>query len=112
VYNAQTNATAYIEDRYLITLPPTVVPSTDAYISEKFKFVTDHLERAMDPGPIKDSLFVTFASAAYKQDERGELVMYPVTYALGEEGGVKGVNARLRPWLEARKGGRFGIISK
>ncbi|RXW11898.1 hypothetical protein EST38_g13957, partial [Candolleomyces aberdarensis] len=111
VYNRDTNATAFIEDRYSITLDPSTTSSVDAYITSKFNYTTAHLERATQQGDSADQLFISFASAAVLPDPSGQFTMFPVTYALGEDG-VRGINERLLEWFEARRGqgSRFGAI--
>ncbi|KAF5319953.1 hypothetical protein D9611_011079 [Ephemerocybe angulata] len=110
VYNANTNATAFIEDRYSITLAEGTPPSVDAYVTAKFDAITAHIEKATLPDPsTANQLFWSFTSAAVLQDPTSNLVMYPITYARGDES-TPGINKRLLPWLKARKGKRFGII--
>ncbi|KAJ2935643.1 hypothetical protein H1R20_g1451, partial [Candolleomyces eurysporus] len=111
VYNSETNATAFIEDRYAITLDPNTPSSVDAYITSKFDYTTAHLERAAQQADTADQLFISFASAAHTPDPSGEFTMYPITYALGEDG-VRGMNERLLEWFEARRGqgSRYGAI--
>ncbi|TEB20407.1 PLC-like phosphodiesterase [Coprinellus micaceus] len=101
VYNPESGATAFIEDRYAITLPPSATPSTDAYISTK-------KQRAPD-AQTADQLFITFASAAFLQDPTEGFYMYPRLYAVGE-GNTPGMNERLLHYFEQRKGQRFGVI--
>ncbi|TEB25109.1 hypothetical protein FA13DRAFT_1738741 [Coprinellus micaceus] len=110
VYNPESGATAFIEDRYAITLPPSATPSTDAYISTKFNATTTHLEKAAGPdAQTADQLFITFASAAFLQDPTEGFYMYPRLYAVGE-GNTPGMNERLLHYFEQRKGQRFGVI--
>lgn len=110
VYNAGTGATAFIEDRYQITLPASTTPSVDAYISAKYNATTTHLERAASQdSQMDDQLFITFASAAFIQDPTDGFYMFPKLYALGDDT-VTGMNARLLPFFQKRKGKRLGVI--
>ncbi|KAJ3536946.1 hypothetical protein NMY22_g5806 [Coprinellus aureogranulatus] len=111
VYNSQSGSTAFIEDRYQITLPDSeAAASPDAYITSKYNVTTAHLDKATSTdSQTADQLFITFASAAYLQDPTEGFWMYPRLYALGDES-ASGVNARLLPYFQQRKGKRLGII--
>ncbi|TEB11990.1 PLC-like phosphodiesterase [Coprinellus micaceus] len=98
VYNPESGATAFIEDRYAITLPPSATPSTDAYIT------------AGPDAQTADQLFITFASAAFLQDPTEGFYMYPRVTVRRWEGNTPGMNERLLHYFEQRKGQRFGVI--
>ncbi|EAU86921.2 hypothetical protein CC1G_13081 [Coprinopsis cinerea okayama7 len=111
VYNAETGATAFIQDYYSVTpFPASPDPASklDSYVSSKFETTIAHLERAANEH--SDQLFINFASAAYLSDSDGPII-HPVEYALGNSTlGVSGMNQRLLPWLQERRGRRFGVI--
>jgi 1-phosphatidylinositol phosphodiesterase len=104
VYNSTTGANAYIEDYYEIGLP--VGSNSSENIQWKYNATTAHLEMAING--FKDQLFISFASSEHTANDPPQT---PRIMALGEEG-VDGVNQKLLPWLQQRKGGRFGIVSK
>ena len=87
IYNAQDGRVAYIQvlssdirtlfmarllikfdqDHYNIKLSPDSNP--ESCIEEKFRVTKAHLENAMNPDLHPDQLYISFASAAFKQEE-------------------------------------------
>ncbi|KAJ7088203.1 PLC-like phosphodiesterase [Mycena crocata] len=103
-YNSTTGATAYIEDYYEIGLP--IGAGAAENIQWKLNATTAHIEEATTmQNP--DSLYISFASAEHDVDSPSET---PMIMALGNGTDTPGVNQRLLPWLQARKGKRFGIV--
>ncbi|PPQ88174.1 hypothetical protein CVT25_005139 [Psilocybe cyanescens] len=105
VYNVAESQIAFIEDFYQIDLP--LGSGANAYIETKFDAVTAHLTNATLTNLNPDQLYISFASAAFVLDSPP---MTPEIYALGNGTDVLGMNSKLLPWLQARKGKRFGII--
>ncbi|EJT97921.1 PLC-like phosphodiesterase [Dacryopinax primogenitus] len=105
IYNLQTNGIAYIEDYYEIGLPNGAGAALN--IQWKFNATTAHLEMAASE-QWKDSLFWSFASSEHDTDVPSPET--PIIQALGNGTDVPGVNQKLLPWLEARKGSRWGIV--
>ncbi|KAF8894681.1 PLC-like phosphodiesterase [Infundibulicybe gibba] len=104
VYNSLLNQTAFIEDNYEPNVPLNSGPVPN--IQAKFNVTTAHLEEATTQNP--DQLYISFASA---ERTLGTPPVFPKTMALGDgTNAVPGVNQKLLPWLQARKGKRFGII--
>ncbi|KAF8192921.1 PLC-like phosphodiesterase [Pholiota molesta] len=107
VYNVAEHQVAYIEDFYAITRSLPSGSGTAAYINAKFDAVTAHLTNATQPDLNPDQLYISFASAAFINDTTP---VSPKIFALGDGAGNQGMGQRLLPWLQARKGKRFGII--
>ncbi|KZT61044.1 PLC-like phosphodiesterase [Calocera cornea HHB12733] len=105
VYNQATNATAFIEDYYEIGLPNGA--GAELNIQWKFNATTNHLELAASD-EFKDSLFWSFASSEHDDDVPNAET--PMIMALGNGTDVPGVNQKLLPWLQERKGSRWGIV--
>ncbi|KAJ6474449.1 PLC-like phosphodiesterase [Mycena vitilis] len=105
VYNSSTNhwQVAYIEDYYEIGLP--IGSGYAENIQWKFNATTAHIEEATTKHP--DQLYISFASSEHDVDIPSET---PRIMALGNGTDTPGVNQKLLPWLQARKGQRFGII--
>ncbi|KAJ7118755.1 PLC-like phosphodiesterase [Mycena epipterygia] len=103
VYNTITNQIAYIEDYYEIGLP--VGSGYAENIQWKFNATTAHIENATMYNP--DQLYISFASSEHDDDTPSET---PIIMALGNGTDTPGVNQKLLPWLQERKGKRFGII--
>ncbi|KAJ7671852.1 PLC-like phosphodiesterase [Mycena rosella] len=104
VYNTITDQIAYIEDYYEIGLP--IGAGFAENIQWKFNATTAHIEEAttmLHP----DQLYISFASSEHNVDIPSET---PIIMALGNGTDTPGVNQKLLPWLQARKGKRFGII--
>lgn len=80
VYNAESGATAFIEDYYSVEPLSGAASPLDGYISSKFNATVAHLEKAMSQHP--DQLFINFASAAHKQGP--EITMDPKVSPLPE----------------------------
>ncbi|KAG6828630.1 hypothetical protein H0H92_007222 [Tricholoma furcatifolium] len=102
VYN--TGETAYIEDYYYMD-ELTDDAGTEANVQLKYNATTAHIQNATMYNP--DQLYISFASASHVD------AVPPVTpkvMALGNGTDVPGVNQLLLPWLQERKGKRFGII--
>ena len=55
------------QDHYKISLPSDSNP--ESFIEEKFRVTIAHLEKAMDPELHPDQLYISFASAAFTQEE-------------------------------------------
>lgn len=105
VYNASTNATAFIEDYYSITAPD---GASDAInIQWKYNATTAHLTKAATSNP--DSLFWTFASS---QNEDSLPYQTPRIMAVGAGAltPLGGVNQRILQFLKGMKGKRLGIV--
>ncbi|KAF9562046.1 PLC-like phosphodiesterase [Agrocybe pediades] len=107
VYNVARSQIAYIEDFYSIAPTIPLGSGALAYIDAKFDAVTAHLENATRTDLHPDQLYISFASAAFIDDTPP---MTPEIFASGNGTDVQGMNERLLPWLQARKGQRFGII--
>ncbi|KAJ3505387.1 hypothetical protein NLJ89_g7444 [Agrocybe chaxingu] len=105
VYNVEKSQVAYIEDFYAVGADLPLGSGTTAYIDAKFATTTAHLADATQLHP--DQLYISFASAAFISDNPS---MTPEIFALGNGTRVPGMNQRLLPWLQQRKGQRFGII--
>ncbi|KAJ7349106.1 PLC-like phosphodiesterase [Mycena albidolilacea] len=103
VYNTLTQQKAFIEDYYEIGLP--VGAGAAENIQWKFNATTAHVENATMLNP--DQLYISFASSEHDEDVPPET---PRIMALGNGTATPGVNQKLLPWLQARKGKRFGII--
>jgi len=104
VYNTTTNQIAFIEDYYEIDgLPNGSGPAEN--IQWKFNATTAHIENATMFNP--DQLYISFASSEHDDDTPPET---PRIMALGNGTDIPGVNQKLLPWLQERKGKRFGII--
>ncbi|KAJ7474264.1 PLC-like phosphodiesterase [Mycena latifolia] len=105
VYNNSTTPPqiAYIEDYYEIGLP--IGSGAAENIQWKFNATTAHIEEATVRHP--DQLYISFASSEHDVDLPSET---PRIMALGNGTDTPGVNQKLLPWLQARKGKRFGII--
>ncbi|KAF7353661.1 PLC-like phosphodiesterase [Mycena venus] len=103
VYNSATQQTAFIEDYYEIGLP--IGAGAAENIQWKFNATTAHLQNATTLNP--DQLYISFASSEHDEDVPPET---PRIMALGNGTATPGVNQKLLPWLQARKGKRFGII--
>ncbi|KAF9044279.1 PLC-like phosphodiesterase [Panaeolus papilionaceus] len=106
VYNVAKNQIAYIEDFYAINTV-TAGSGQKAYIDAKFEAVTAHLTNATRNNLHPDQLYISFTSAAFIDDTPP---MTPHIFAVGNGTDVLGMNQRLIPWLQARKGQRFGIM--
>ncbi|EIM82925.1 PLC-like phosphodiesterase [Stereum hirsutum FP-91666 SS1] len=103
-YNEDTGATAYIEDYYEIGLP--IGAGAAENIQWKYNATTVHIaEAASSLHP--DSLYISFASSEHTSDLPPET---PRIMALGNGSDIPGVNQKLLPWLQERKGQRFGIV--
>ena len=106
VYNAATNATAYIEDYYETD---SATGTSAAYnIGLKYNATTAHLIKAATQYP--DSLFWSFASSEY---DTNIPVDTPRIMALGngtELTPLGGVNQQLVPFFGTMKGKRLGIV--
>ncbi|KAJ7611587.1 PLC-like phosphodiesterase [Roridomyces roridus] len=74
-------------------------------IQWKFNATTAHIENATLFNP--DQLYISFASAEHDEDVPPET---PRIIALGNGTDTPGMNQKLLPWLQERKGKRFGII--
>ncbi|KAJ7063523.1 PLC-like phosphodiesterase [Mycena amicta] len=96
------NQIAFIEDYYEIGLP--VGSGVAQNVQWKFNATTAHIHNATMLNP--DQLYITFASSEHDQDIPAET---PNIMALGD-GTTPGVNQKLLPWLQERRGKRFGII--
>ncbi|KAJ6614943.1 PLC-like phosphodiesterase [Mycena sp. CBHHK59/15] len=103
IYNSTTSQIAYIEDYYEIGLP--IGSGYAENIQWKFNATTAHVEEATMSHP--DQLYISFASSEHDVDIPSET---PRIMALGNGTSTPGVNQKLLPWLQARKGKRFGII--
>ncbi|KAJ7433433.1 PLC-like phosphodiesterase [Mycena galericulata] len=103
VYNTTTNQIAYIEDYYEIGLP--IGAGYAENIQWKFNATTAHIEEATTKNP--DQLYISFASSEHDVDIPSET---PRIMALGNGTDTPGVNQKLLPWFQARRGKRFGII--
>ncbi|KAF7323200.1 PLC-like phosphodiesterase [Mycena chlorophos] len=103
VYNQKENLIAYIEDYYEIDGLPIGAGAAEN-IQWKFNATTAHIENATMYN--RDSLYISFASSEHDADVPAET---PEIMALGN-GTVPGVNQKLLPWLQERKGKRFGVI--
>ncbi|KAF8191413.1 PLC-like phosphodiesterase [Mycena galopus ATCC 62051] len=104
VYNTATQQKAFIEDYYEIDGLPIGAGAAEN-IQWKFNATIAHLENATTINP--DQLYITFASSEHDEDVPPET---PRIMALGNGTATPGVNQKLLPWLQARKGKRFGII--
>ncbi|KAJ7837031.1 PLC-like phosphodiesterase [Mycena olivaceomarginata] len=91
VYNTLTQQKAFIDDYYEIGLP--VGAGAAENIQWKFNATAAHV--------------VSFPSSKHDEDVPPET---PRIMALGNGTATPGVNQKLLPWLQARKGKRFGII--
>jgi len=112
VYNAATNATAYVEDYYEPTAEDGVPLSANASanIAAKLAATARHLAKAADAATAPDGFFITFASA-----ERNDAVVpvYPETMAVGNASAPEpftGVNQALLPVLGTLRGKRVGVV--
>lgn len=103
VYNEAKNQIAYIEDYYEIGLD--IGAGAAENIQWKFNATTAHLQDAIDNR--SDQLYISFASSEHNLDSPPET---PRIMALGNGTDIQGVNQKLLPWLQERKGSRFGII--
>ncbi|KAK0470922.1 PLC-like phosphodiesterase [Armillaria novae-zelandiae] len=103
VYNQPENQIAYIEDYYEIGLE--IGAGAAENIQWKFNATTAHIQDAIDRHP--DQLYISFASSEHNLDLPPET---PRIMALGNGTDIQGVNQKLLPWLQERKGSRFGII--
>ncbi|KAK7035749.1 PLC-like phosphodiesterase [Favolaschia claudopus] len=103
VYNNAKQQKAFIEDYYEIGLP--IGAGVAENVQWKFNATTAHLHNATTINP--DQLYITFASSEHDEDVPPET---PRVMALGNGTATPGVNQKLLPWLQARKGKRFGII--
>lgn len=103
VYNREQNQRAYIEDYYEIGLPTGA--STEEVVQWKFNATTAHIENAMNSNP--DQLYISFASGFLNSNEPPQT---PIIMALGNGTDTPGMNQKLLPWLQERKGSRFGVI--
>ncbi|KAJ7491264.1 PLC-like phosphodiesterase [Mycena latifolia] len=103
VYNTTTNQIAFIEDYYEIGLP--VGSGYAENIQWKFNATTAHIDNATKYNA--DQLYISFASSEHDEDTPPET---PIIMALGNGTDTPGVNQKLLPWLQERKGKRFGII--
>ncbi|KAJ7684589.1 PLC-like phosphodiesterase [Mycena polygramma] len=101
VYNDSPEQIAFIEDYYEIGLP--IGAGAAENIQWKFNATTAHIENATLYNP--DQLYISFASSEHDED-----VETPIIMALGNGTATPGVNQKLLPWLQERKGKRFGII--
>nr|GAT47304.1 PLC-like phosphodiesterase [Mycena chlorophos] len=107
VYNEEPKRVAYVEDEFKPGVPAN--SGTDATISKKFSVLTGHLEKSLacdTPADVEEALFVSFASAHANHDK---IPITPNVMALGD-GVTAGINERLLPWVQARRGQRLGII--
>ncbi|KAJ7724183.1 PLC-like phosphodiesterase [Mycena maculata] len=102
VYNTSTDQIAYIEDYYEMDGLPIGAGAAEN-IQWKYNATVAHLENATLYNP--DQLYISFASAEHDED-----VETPIVIALGNGTDTPGVNQKLLPWLQERKGKRFGII--
>jgi 1-phosphatidylinositol phosphodiesterase len=112
VYNATTNATAYIEDYYQPLTP--FGSSAQENIQWKYNATTAHLLRAAavsgEDGAEPDSLFWTFASS---ENDVNIPFDFPQIMATGngtQSTPQGGVNQMLVPFLKTLKGQRVGIV--
>jgi len=104
VINYSPQGSAYIEDLYQITGDN---QSASDKIKIKFDDVTRHLDNANGAGNVTQ-LFITFASGSGAG--AGNLVT-PKVLAVGDPANnVPGVNQLMFPWIQQRKGNRFGIV--
>ncbi|KAK0461532.1 PLC-like phosphodiesterase, partial [Armillaria novae-zelandiae] len=103
VYNNAKNQIAYIKDYYEIGLD--IGAGAAENIQWKFNTTTAHIQDAIDNHP--DQLYISFASSEHNVDLPPEP---PRVMALGNGTEIQGVNQKLLPWLQERKGSRFGII--
>jgi 1-phosphatidylinositol phosphodiesterase len=108
VYNATTNATAYVEDYY----EPDDVPvsaNVSVNVAAKLNATVAHLQKAA--GPVAPAgLFITFASGGHLQSDTP---VFPETMAVGNGTDVTplgGVNQQLVSTLRGLKGKRVGIV--
>ncbi|KAF8815521.1 PLC-like phosphodiesterase [Phlegmacium glaucopus] len=104
VYNAEDGQVAYIQDHYNID-PSDSNP--ESCIEDKFRVTKAHLENAMNPELHPDQLYISFASAAFRQEEPS---LTPQVYAIGDGKNIVGVNQRLLSWLRQHRGKRLGIV--
>ncbi|KAI0887341.1 PLC-like phosphodiesterase [Annulohypoxylon maeteangense] len=108
VFNASTNATAFIEDYYepdVLGENSTVVSNIDA----KMAAVEAHFKKAVAEEE-RDSLFITFTSAEHNSNTPS---VVPETMALGNGTEVTpdgGVNHQLVDVLKGLKGQRLGVV--
>jgi len=106
IYNATTNATAYIEDYYEIGAPSGSNASVN--IQWKYNATAAHLAKAANFYP--DSLFWTFASSEHVLNLPADT---PQIMAIGNGTAYTpqgGVNHLLVPFLQEQKGKRVGIV--
>ncbi|KAH9475852.1 hypothetical protein JR316_0011412 [Psilocybe cubensis] len=107
VYNVAKSQIAFIEDFYRIDIP--LGSGANAYIEAKFDAVTAHLTNATLTNLNPDQLYISFASAAFLLDSppmtpRASRIQNIIQHC-GDC-----INRKLLPWLQTRKGQRFGII--
>jgi len=94
----------FVEDLYQIDSGSQPI-SADVQI--KFDAFTTHVDNA-NASSNKTQLFVSFASGS---GTGGGSILYPQDMAEGNTtGGITGVNALALPWLQQRKGNRFGVV--
>ncbi|KAG6823557.1 hypothetical protein H0H93_003436, partial [Arthromyces matolae] len=105
VYNAPKNQIAYIEDYYYMD-ELSADAGTQPNIDLKYNTTIAHLQNATTLNP--DQLYISFASASHND---AVPQVSPKIMAIGNGADVLGVNQKLLPWLKARKGHRFGVIS-
>ncbi|KAJ7184322.1 PLC-like phosphodiesterase [Mycena filopes] len=101
--NSPLHHNPFIEDYYEIGLP--IGAGAAENIQWKYNATTAHLLNATTQNP--DQLYITFASSEHDDDVPPET---PRIQALGNGSDTPGVNQKLLPWLQERKGKRFGII--
>ncbi|EJD50513.1 PLC-like phosphodiesterase [Auricularia subglabra TFB-10046 SS5] len=99
---------AFVEDYYMLNLGDV---SADAVVQAKLQAVTGHLEGAAG-SENATQLFVTFASGGGQISSQ---YVTPKVLAAGStstnsQSATKGVNALTLPWLQQRKGARFGVV--
>ncbi|KAG6853271.1 hypothetical protein C0991_005542 [Blastosporella zonata] len=102
-YNAAENQVAYIEDYYYMD-ELTTDAGTAANVDLKYNTTIAHIQNATQYN--RNQLYISFASASHND---AVPQVSPQIMAIGD-GTVPGVNQKLLPWFQARKGQRFGVV--
>ncbi|KAG5645659.1 hypothetical protein DXG03_005496 [Asterophora parasitica] len=105
VYNQPKNQVAYIEDYYYMD-ELAANAGTAANVELKYNTTIAHIQNATTYN--QDQLYISFASASHND---AVPQVSPKIMAIGDGNNV-GVNQKLLPWLKARKGKRFGVVSE
>ncbi|KAG6908848.1 hypothetical protein DXG01_003014 [Tephrocybe rancida] len=103
-YNAGAKQVAFIEDYYYMDeLSPDA--GTAANVDLKYTTTIAHIQNATQFNP--NQLYISFASASHND---AIPQVSPKVMAIGDGAGIPGVNQKLLPWLQQRKGQRFGVV--